>query len=357
MWMGAHPRAPSEAFVDGAWVPVDELVRLRPREILGDRHVERWGASLPFLFKVLAIERPLSLQAHPDLEQASAGFARENELGIPLGAPDRVFVDANHKPELVCALSRLVALKGFRPIEEIRSLFARVGAEQLLGPPGGTETGSLAALTRRLLSLGEPEAGTLLERACSAAARLSADPCFDWVVRLAEAHSHDAAALAPLFLNFLELAPGEALYLRACELHCYLEGMAVELMANSDNVLRGGLTQKHVDREGLMKVLRFERAEIDIVRPRLRPDGSLVYPSPAAEFSLGRIDLEAGDRWECPQRTGADLLLCTSGRIRIDTASHTERIRPGDSVLVPFCVERYSVAGAGVVYRASVPPE
>ena len=222
---------------------------------------DRFGNELPFLFKVLAAEVPLSIQAHPNQEQARSGWARENAEGIPLDAPRRNYRDLNHKPELLCALTPFVALKGFRPFDETTRGLDPIARPELAGEPArlGREQSpaALRSLFARLMTLEADEREPLLKRAAAQAARKPADPAWRWVKSLMERHPGDVGALAPLYHNLVTLAPGQAFFLPAGELHAYLEGTALEIMANSDNVLRGGLTPKHVD--GWMQAAGYRR--------------------------------------------------------------------------------------------------
>jgi mannose-6-phosphate isomerase len=196
--------------------------------LLGADVCDRFGNELPFLFKVLAAAEPLSIQAHPNQEQARGGWNRENAEGIPLDAPRRNYRDSNHKPELVCALTPFVALKGFR-----RSTRPCARSSRSPGPSCRRRSGRVArerkprrlrALFARLMTLEPEERAPILKRAATEAARRSSDPAWRWVKRLLEKYPQDLGALAPLYLNLVTLEPGEALYLAAGELHAYLEG-------------------------------------------------------------------------------------------------------------------------------------
>ncbi len=295
LWIGAHPKAPS-AIVDPPGLgTLDQAIEADPVGLLGSSACERFGNQLPFLFKVLAAAQPLSIQAHPSHEQARRGWDRENAEGIEIDAPHRNYRDPNHKPELVCALSPFVALKGFRPLDEIvRSL------EPVARPELGHGLGRLArekspaalrALFARLLTLDTDERSAILERAATEAARRASDPAWCWVGRLLDLHPGDAGVLAPLYLHLVVLAPGEALFLPAAELHAYLEGAALEIMANSDNVLRGGLTPKHVDVPELLATLAFEPRTPELLHAVEVAPGERVYHTPAREFELAQIEV------------------------------------------------------------------
>ena len=315
LWMGAHPKAPSEANVDGHWRPLDRLIAEDPQGILGKRCAAEFNGRLPYLFKVLAAARPLSLQAHPSFEQAREGFRRENLLGIPLDAPERNYRDGNHKPECVCALGPFWAMCGFRKISDIQEYASRLGIEsfkrlaKMLDPPSGG--GSLKAFFRSLMTLDPDARENMTREASEKAERLSRqDPVFRWMTDLADAYPGDIGIFSPILLNLIRLNPGEAMFLPAGELHAYLEGSAIELMANSDNVLRGGLTPKHVDVEELMRVLNFREREVEVHNPPADRRGERVYRGEAKEFVLSSISLAGGHTYESSENKFAEILFC-----------------------------------------------
>jgi mannose-6-phosphate isomerase len=354
LWMGAHPLAPSRVVLASGEVSLLTWIERQPVQVLGARVCERFGARLPFLFKVLAAESPLSIQAHPDADQARDGFARENERGIPLSHRTRNYRDASHKPELICALSSFSALCGFRRLGPLRALLERLGAADLT--PVGEGGDALRGFFRGLLEM-EPDrrAARVAEIARAAGPLVSEDPAFSWLVRLQETHPGDPGVLAPLYLNPVELEPGQAMFLSAGELHCYLRGVAIELMANSDNVLRGGLTSKHVDPGELMSVLQFRESRVEVLEPS-DPGPRVRYDTPAREFVLSRLRIREGEPFESADERSVEMLLCTEGEIRI-AASRGEplALRQGESGLIPAAAGRYRVEGRGTAYCAGVP--
>jgi len=359
LWIGAHPKAPSRIAAPLGLGTLDRAIQDDPVGLLGSDVCDRFGNELPFLLKVLAAAEPLSIQAHPNQEQARKGWARENAEGIPLDAPRRNYRDLNHKPELVCALAPFTALKGFRPLDEV----AR-GLEPVARPELAPEVGRLArertpqalrALFARLATLEADERGPLLKRTVAAAARRGSDPAWRWVARLAERHPDDAGVLAPLYLNLVELAPGEALFLPAGELHAYLEGTALEIMANSDNVLRGGLTPKHVDVQELLSVLAFDPQPLERLKPETIGAGEAVYRTPAREFELGLLEVTPARPFTAPGGRGVEILLQLEGDCRLlDDAGETPLPR-GRSALVPAALASYTIEGQGRLARARVP--
>ena len=362
LWIGAHPGAPSR---DSSGRSLLELIQADPEGTLGSDVEQRFGARLPFLLKVLAVEAPLSLQAHPNLQQARAGFAREQAAGIPLDARARTYKDDNHKPELLCALTPFEALSGFRPPLDSAALFAELGLAEL-------------ALVRALRS-SAPEPlrdafSGLMTLAPDAAAKLAADvleraerasasggrfqASFAWAARLGRAYPGDVGAVASLLLNHLRLAPLEAVYLEAGRLHAYLCGTGIEIMANSDNVLRGGLTPKHVDVPELLRVLVFDAPPVRPTPTTRRSGAELAYESSAPEFQLSRIELEPA-RSCAWQLRGPELLLCVDGRARVEAGSSVQELARGQACFLPAAARGARVtgcppAGTARLFRAAV---
>jgi mannose-6-phosphate isomerase len=402
LWMGAHPGAPSTVQLEEGSHPLPDYLSRDVERALGPEVARRFGGRLPFLLKILAAGRPLSIQAHPDLEQARAGFARENKAGIPLDAFERSYRDDNHKPELIRALTRFSALRGFRPLAEIAEEFAGPefsdtgssrpatagGAPRARGDGMSALAAAVSALRvdpsetslRHFFSaLMNTEEAALAEaallRARNAAARERGAPGnagagnggaatrprsrYEWVERLAEEHGADCGIAAPLYLNCLELEPGEAMFLPAGTLHAYLEGAGIEVMANSDNVLRGGLTRKHVDVPELIRTLVFAPDEPEILRadPDAPPGLWYRYPTPAPEFALEetRVDGTA----ERPRPAAApEVVLALEGSVRLrDHAGAGVELAPGESAFVTADTGAYTLRGSARVFVATVPLE
>jgi mannose-6-phosphate isomerase len=360
LWMGAHPKAPSRVEVNGRWVSLLDVIEEHPREVLGEDVVQRFGRRLPYLFKVLAADQPLSIQAHPNLEQAREGFARENRLGIPLDDPQRNYRDADHKPELICALTDFWALKGFRRVDAILDGLRPLHRPELLPELGllrrQPDEDGLRRFFRKLMTLDSDRRSRVVAAAVDQARpRAEEDPACRWVLELDRAYPGDVGVLAPLMMNLVRLSPGEAMFLGAGQLHAYLSGSGIELMANSDNVLRGGLTPKHIDVPELLRVLNFTTGAPRILHPRDTGDGEAVYRQPADEFSLSVITLQA-DRPVQRQGRGVEILLCMRAEALItDDRGGRVSLSGGDSVLVPAAVRRYTLQGEGVLYSAHVP--
>jgi mannose-6-phosphate isomerase len=361
-WMGDHPKAPSLAYYKGRWVSLQLLIENNPIDILGKKVAERFSNRLPFLFKVLAAAKPLSIQAHPNLKQAQMGFKRENDLKIPLDAANRNYRDANHKPECICALTPFWALSRFRRITEILRLLEQMNLDALKDMLAELKkhptSNSLEIFYTSLMSFDQDHKNRIVDEALKKAYYFSADvPEFKWMLRLAEHYPQDIGVLSPVLLNLVRLEPRQALYLDAGELHAYLEGLGIELMANSDNVLRGGLTPKHVDVPELLSVLNFTGQEILLLTPEKKGIHERVYHSPAEEFILSTITLDDGDDYLSPEQRSVQIIICTHGKITItDDRFQTQIVMSqGDSVIVPASVTQYRLKGQGICYKAGVP--
>ncbi|MEV5833665.1 mannose-6-phosphate isomerase, class I [Nocardia sp. NPDC052112] len=327
LWFGAHPADPAYVRLENSTRSLLELVADDPERELGTAATE-FDGRLPFLLKILAAEEPLSLQAHPSSAQARAGFERENLARVPLDSPMRNYRDENHKPELVVALDRFEALAGFREprrtVELLRALDVpglRSYADLLAAQP---DSAGLRTLFTTWITLPQNVLGTLLPQVLDGCVRyLSVKGTREFTaeartaLELAEAYPGDAGVLAALLLNRLTLEPGQGLFLAAGNLHAYLRGLGVEIMANSDNVLRGGLTPKHVDVPELLRVLDFEPIDLPVVLPEPAGDGSVRYRTPAPEFALRRFDLTAGSGQVPLTSAGPGIVLCTAGTVRL----------------------------------------
>jgi mannose-6-phosphate isomerase len=338
-----------------------EAIQSAPERELGEAVVRRFGKDLPFLLKVLAAETPLSLQTHPSLEQAREGYARENALGVPLSAPHRNYKDANHKPELICALTPFDALCGFRRADETLALLDALGLsalEPLLAPlRAAPDARGISRLFEALMTLPREQRGPLVDAVVAAcASRAGQGGRFSeelrQAVRLGALYPGDPGVIGALLLNLVRLQPGEAIYLPAGNLHAYLRGVGVEIMANSDNVLRGGCTPKHVDVPELLRVLDFRCGPIGVVHPTSTDGVELVYPTPTEEFRLSRLQLRPGVSSR-PERRGPEILLCTEGSARLSVGGETLALPRGASVFVRAADGAYTLEGEGSVYRAT----
>ena len=352
LWMGAHPDAPS-VLSDGT--PLNKAIEQEPDALLGSPVRKRFGDRLPFLMKVLAAEQPLSLQAHPTSGQAEAGFAAEEAAGVPRDDATRTFKDPFHKPELLLALTTFEALCGFRPVEESLHCLAKLQVPELRPTIAALARGGLRAAIPQLLGLSGRRRTELVGAVATAAAQSVAahDPEFintyRWAAALAEAYPGDRGVVISLLCNHLKLAPGEAVFLPAGNLHAYLSGAGVEVMASSDNVLRGGLTGKHVDLAALIQVLDFVDGRIPVLNPVLGP-GGLRYPVPVDDFDLTRCQLDAQSG--SLTTDGPQLLLCTEGSAVLMSPEGELTLDKGRSAFVPAGAP-LTARGPAVLYRAT----
>jgi mannose-6-phosphate isomerase len=337
LWFGAHPDDPSTVPEQGA--TLEALIDADPVATLGPAVLDRFGARLPFLLKILAADTALSIQVHPDLEQARAGFAREDAAGIDRTAPSRTYRDANHKPELLCALSRFDALCGFRPVTATLELLDELAvpelaflAEKLRGAD------PLRSAFTATLTHPDPSglAAALARRAAGAvdgplhAARIAS-----------EDFPGDIGAVLTLLLNDVRLEPGEAIYLGAGNVHAYLRGTGVEIMANSDNVLRCGLTPKHVDVDEVLRITDFN----ELAEPRQAPIGGR-FDVPVPDFALTRLEVDEATGLDDP---GPAIVLAVEGEVSVGPVALTA----GRAAFVP-AGEPTRVSGRGVLFVATV---
>ncbi|MER5891012.1 mannose-6-phosphate isomerase, class I [Streptomyces sp. NPDC001941] len=347
MWMGAHPGAPSGT----PRGPLNEVVDADPVGELGAAAVEKFGPRLPFLLKLLAAGAPLSLQVHPDLAQAREGYDAEERAGIPVDAPHRNYKDANHKPELICALTEFEGLCGFRPPLEAAALLEPLGVDSLKPYVdllhARPEEAALREVLTAVLTADRTAMAATVTEAAAACARLGGDHAP--YAQIARHYPGDPGVIAAMLLNFVTLQPGEALFLGAGVPHAYLDGLGVEIMANSDNVLRCGLTPKHVDVPELLRVVRFEATDPGVLRPEASADGEEVYETPIDEFRLSRFVRAEGAAPVDLTAATPQVLLATAGRPKTGEVT----LAPGGSVFVP-AGEKVELSGAGTLFRATV---
>lgn len=362
LWMGAHSKAPSRVNLNGQWLSLETAIDDNPAGILGQTTAARFANKLPYLFKVLAAAKPLSIQAHPNLVQAKKGFKRENDDGIPLDAPRRNYKDNNHKPEILCALKPFQALCGFRKIEEILLNMDHWCRLEMAAEIKNLEINSTSAGLQEffevLMTMDSDRKNRVIREVLhSAHRRPKEDPLRKAILSLYQEYPSDIGVLAPLYLNLVQLNPGEAMYLPAGQLHAYIEGLGMELMANSDNVLRGGLTPKHVDVPELLKTLTFEGQDVEKLSPEKVRTGELAYTTPAREFVLSIISVKADLPFLSGTNRSVEILLCTDGDLVIKNSGSGETLTlaRGMSVMIAAALEKYSVEGEGILYKATVP--
>jgi mannose-6-phosphate isomerase len=358
IWMGAHPKAPSSIQYQGAWQRLDQLIERHPESFIGTATMNRFGNELPFLLKILAVSMPLSIQAHPNAIQAQKGFALENKLEIQMSADHRNYKDDRHKPECICAVTPFWGLCGFRSEDEMLRLAKSVwpGAHQpvlkvlkhhgikpffehLMMLPGETCVDLVSQVVERTRTVSEKDA------------------LFSWMLRLQQQYPGDIGVLSPLLLNLVELKPGQALFLDAGQLHAYLDGVGVEIMANSDNVLRGGLTPKHVDVPELLNIVNFTPMRLNILEPQAMDSSESYYQSPVDDFRLSVIEVRPSMPHVCHNRSAEpEILLCINSSNGIQCRSNRKEmpLHQGRSLFIPAGLPDYSLHGSGTVYKASV---
>lgn len=376
LWMGDHPSAPARVVHRHGSIALDQLIQEAPNLVLGPRVVAAYGRRLPYLFKVLDARHMLSIQAHPNLAQAQEGFHRENAMGIPIDSPRRNYKDDNHKPEAHVALTDFWMLHGFRPIEQILNAFddvpeLRNGLHDLKDAfcfeanQKRNDNKVIRQLYQRIMAMPDSRMNPVLD---PLAARLKGISTQDkntpeyWLARAAARfarsdHGFDRGLLAFYLLNLVHLKPGQSTYQPAGMLHAYLEGVNIELMANSDNVLRGGLTNKHIDLDELTRILDFNGEPAAISDGDRISDIETVYHTTAAEFELSRLCLQPGDVYSVRPQHGPQILVVVLGETPVRSQQTKLKTGRGSIILAPH-VTGYSIGPAEthtVIYRAGVP--
>ncbi|AYY12052.1 mannose-6-phosphate isomerase, class I [Actinobacteria bacterium YIM 96077] len=376
LWIGAHPGSPSTVAGDGR--TLDRYIADDPGYTLGSHTVKRFGLVLPYLLKVLAVEQPLSIQAHPTIEQAKQGYAAEEVSGIPLDSPERSYRDRNHKPEMVVALTDFDALVGFRDPEDTARALRATGKDELRRAAElVVADNGLRELVRMWLALPEPQIAPFVEAVTDAAATEAVrreHEALDVVAGLAETYPGDRGLLLALMLRRISLGPGEAAFVGAGVPHAYLGGTAVEIQASSDNTLRAGLTSKHVDTLEVDRILRYEASghsptqDDTMLIPPIRQagPGEHVYHQDALdEFRLCRLDMDAGEIH--PSGAGPRIVLVTDGFASLrtgpagaardgrseDTTGPMLELRRGQAAFVPAGEWLMSVSGTGTAFSVT----
>ncbi|WP_404836839.1 mannose-6-phosphate isomerase, class I [Aeromonas media] len=352
LWMGAHPNGCSEVTLAGNVQRLSTLIERAPAAVLGDATVARFG-SLPFLFKVLCAEKALSIQVHPSKAQAEAGFAKEEAAGIDPKAANRNYKDPNHKPELVFALTPYQAMNGFRAIPAILALFDRMGlpalAELTEALRQSQDEAGLQHFFHQLLVLEGTRKEEALAGLLAYAAQHQDEETFALITSLAAQYPGDVGLFSPLLLNVVTLQPGQAMYLDACTPHAYVRGTGLEIMANSDNVLRAGLTPKYIDVAELLDCTRCLPKPDDQILLAPHLDGAVQHfevPVPDFTFSV----YPAGEH--VLTTASAEILFAIDGTVTLQQGEQSLRLEKGQSAFVPAATGSYQLLAEGRVARA-----
>ncbi|AHX60192.1 MULTISPECIES: mannose-6-phosphate isomerase, class I [Aeromonas] len=352
LWMGAHPNGCSEVVLAGDVQKLSTLINSAPAAVLGDATQARFG-SLPFLFKVLCAENALSIQVHPSKAQAEAGFAREEAAGIDIKASNRNYKDPNHKPELVFALTPYQAMNGFRAIPAILALFERVKlatiADLVADLAANQNEAGLQHFFHQLLILTGPRKEDALAGLLAYAAAHQDEETFALVTSLAAQYPGDVGLFSPLLLNVVTLQPGQAMYLDACTPHAYVRGTGLEIMANSDNVLRAGLTPKYIDVAELLDCTRCLAKPDDQILLSPRMEGAVQhYDVPVPDFTFSVYP--AGEH--ALTTASAEILFAIDGTVILQQGKQSLRLEKGQSAFIPAATGSYQLLADGRVARA-----
>jgi mannose-6-phosphate isomerase len=358
-WMGAHDNAPASIEV-GA---LNEVIRKDVANTLGGYTADRFG-RLPYLLKILDVKDMLSIQVHPTKKNAELEFAAESKRGVALTAAERNYKDDNHKPELMVALSEFWLLHGFKPEEQLADTLEAVPELAFLAPV--FEKKGYQGLYQAVMELPQQEVNKVLEPLLKRIlpaykeGRLKKSEEDFWAARAALTYDQpgriDRGIFSIYFFNLLNMHPGEAIFQDAGLPHAYLEGQNVEIMANSDNVLRGGLTPKHVDVPELLKHVRFEATHPRILPEDYGPGRIAVFKTPAPDFELSKISLLKGELLTIKARS-AEIFIVMEGRMGVVEAGAEPFSRKTGDAFIAFCGAKFELNAQedSIVYRASVP--
>ncbi|HMO38995.1 MAG TPA: mannose-6-phosphate isomerase, class I [Saprospiraceae bacterium] len=359
LWMGAHSLAPALVQTNGAQQPLDQFIAQSPTEILGASVAAAFQNRLPYLFKILDVHKMLSIQAHPSKAQAKAGFRRENEQGIPLDAPHRTYRDDNHKPEIMVALTDFWLLHGFKTLPDIQKAIAEVSEFQPLQAIANQN--NTFELYRYIMEMPQTDINAMLaplQQRLAPTQALKASPDY-WVKQAFEDHPpreghYDRGIFSIYFFNLLHLQPGQGIFQGAGIPHAYLEGVNVELMANSDNVFRGGLTNKHIDVPELLKSLIFEPVTPQILAGEALSDTEWVYRSPAPDFELRKIKLASNQKHHCTEAEAPHTLMVLEGEVQTNVGQTYAR---GDVFFAPAgcAYTLHAPTGGSTLFKSTVP--
>ena len=351
LWMGAHPKSSSKIEdASGQARSLRDVIDADKAALLGDKVAQRFG-ELPFLFKVLCAEQPLSIQVHPNKQASEIGFAKENAAGIPLDAAERNYKDPNHKPELVFALTPFLAMNAFREFSEIISLLQPVaGANNAIAHfLENPNAEALSQLFASLLNMQGEEKSHALAVLKAALDSQQGEP-WETIRLIAQFYPDDSGLFSPLLLNVVKLNPGEAMFLFAETPHAYLQGVALEVMANSDNVLRAGLTPKYIDIPELVANVKFvAKPAAELLTQPVKNGAELDFPIPVEDFAFSLHDLSQTETTIAQE--SAAILFCVEGEATLHKGEQRLVLKPGESAFVAANESPVSVSGTGRLAR------
>ncbi len=365
LWMGAHSKAPSEVVVNGSTVQLDQLISIDPTRLLGEQIANRFQNRLPYLFKVLDVKDMLSIQVHPSKKEAEKGFERENQAGIPITAKHRNYRDDNHKPEIMVALTDFWLLHGFRKENEVEQILETIPEFETLKPYW--EKGKYLGLYKYIMEIPQKDVNLILK---SLADRIvpayrnnqlkKHNPDF-WAARAIENSvlpegDYDRGIFSIYLFNLVYVGEGEGIFQDAGIPHAYLEGVNIELMANSDNVLRGGLTPKHIDVPELLKHVVFEVVEPHVLKGEEISNTEKIYKNPAQDFQLSRIFVDAEHVHKQDATHSADIVIIIDGEVNVSSSKSQLLLRGGEIFFAPASVDyQISANQPASMFKATVP--
>ncbi len=365
LWMGAHPRGTSKVEFDDVKIPLDNLLEHAGAHILGNQAAKKFSGKLPYLFKILDAGQMLSIQVHPSKLEAEQGFLEENLSNIPLSAPERNYKDDNHKPEIHVALTDFWMLHGFKSPREIKRILENTrefhGLEVVFG------SDDLPALYKTIMEMPQEQVDSILYpiyeqyKPAFHEGTLEKDAPLYWAIQAAlqfplPGGHFDRGIFSIFLMNIVHIKPGQGTFQPAGVPHAYLEGVTIELMANSDNVLRGGLTHKHIDVEELLATVSFQTGKPDILKGSKISETERIYTVPVKDFQLSKLSISSKTEHKSGPVHGPDTLVVLHGKVLVRTLEESREFCRGEIFMVPADLD-YSITATGraTLYKATIP--
>ena len=359
-WMGAHPSAPAMVETAEGLMALDQMIQENKVAFLGAKTAAQFEA-LPYLFKILDVEKMLSIQVHPSKENAKKGFSKEQQAGVPIDATNRNYKDQNHKPEVMVALSDFWLLHGFMPAIALKERLSSLAPLQILLPEFGQD--DYAGLYRHFMRLDQTATDKILKPLLEIAVHEVAAGKVDkthphwWANKyyggIVPSSNIDKGILSIYILNIVNVPKYQGVFQGAGLLHAYLEGQNIELMANSDNVLRGGLTPKHIDIEELLQHIQFEPTYPSILKGDFTSSNELQFPCPVPDFGLTKITITPGETYT-NKTSSFEMFLVMQGDVQLDGMD----LKPGELAAVKAGAA-YHIQQTGsetaVIFKSFVP--